>query len=89
MKSLGIKMSRKDSQSTIFPSNRKKPIEGSLPKILKISTEKISNQGIYQSLKHFANYDYIVQERKIKDIIGLSNGEDDDYIGAYLKREVT
>lgn len=38
-KSLGVKMIRKDSESNTFPSLRKKAVEGSLPKILKISTE--------------------------------------------------
>jgi hypothetical protein len=43
-----------------------------LPDILRIPSEKIESQGIYQSLKRFANYDYIAQEKKIKSIIGLS-----------------
>lgn len=57
-----------------------------LPKILKLSDEEISKQGIYKSLKKFANFDYVAQEKKIRDIIGISLGEDEEYISAYFSK---
>ena len=38
-----------------------KNIDLNLPKILKLSSQEITSQGIYQSLKHFATYDYLAQ----------------------------
>jgi hypothetical protein len=58
-----------------------------LPKILKIPSEKIESQGIYSSLKRFANFEYLAQEKKIKSIIGLSLGDDEQFMQAYFKRE--
>lgn len=42
-----------------------------------MSTEEISNQGIYQSLKKFPAFDFLAQEKKIRGIMGLSVGEDE------------
>lgn len=62
-------------------------LEVSLPKILKLSSKEITNQGIEKSLKRFSHEDYRNQEKKLRDIIGLSNGDDDRLINAYLHRE--
>lgn len=62
-------------------------LQVSLPKILKLSTEEISSQNIYQSLKRFSDEDYRNQEKKLRDLIGLSNGDEDKLMKHYMQRE--
>ena len=53
---------KKKSYQKIASSNNPETITSiHLPKILKMSSEEISNQGIYQSLKKFPAFDYLAQ----------------------------
>ena len=60
-----------------------------LPKILRMSSEELSSQGIYSSLKNFAAYDFAAQEKKLRSIIGLSiqRNDDESALKHYFKQE--
>jgi len=62
------------SQYSLSPEVKTGKFDLNLPKILKLSNQEISSQGIYKSLKHFSKLDYTTQSQKIRDIIGFSTG---------------
>ena len=76
----------RSSVNSLSLSKNSNQVGSNLPKILKLSSHDISSQGIYQSLKHFSPHEYRAQEKKIRDIIGLSNGDEDETLNVFLRR---